>query len=118
MHEITLTLSEAVGVIGIFIILLGGLIGFYSWVKVKFAQIDILIAEINERVDLHKNERIEADDRITQKLEKEGTLLSREITNGQARVYDKLDQVLKSISDIRVTCAAHNGFDPATIKIK
>ena len=86
-------INEVIAVIGIFITIIGAMLTFYSWIKVKIKELEMSIIELKDRMnDNEKNIKL-VDDKIDIKLDK---------------LTEKTSEILSKMNDIRVNCAAYN----------
>jgi hypothetical protein len=89
---------------GLFLTFIGGVFAWALWVSKQISALTVTAGDNHERIVALEEARKKENE--SQMLERE--LLSREITTGNLRIFDKLDSIIHTVGEIKITCGRHD----------
>jgi len=85
----TLSTSELIAALMLCIVVVGGIITQWSWVKTKWAEMNIKITSIEQRMDNDK---------------KANDILASDLKHTNEKIFEHLDQIKEITTEIRINC--------------
>jgi len=106
--SISLQLGTIIAFFSLLVIIAGGVISQWIWMRSKMAEFEVRITEIEGKIS--EKDKEYADER--KDYAKEARIASREVTSTFTRVFTRLDEIKDELKDdinqINITCAGHD----------
>jgi hypothetical protein len=81
----------------------GSMAWLYIDLRVRLAKIEVEKKDHHERIiKIEADSKYEIDAHVLER-----NIMSKEFAEGQRRIYEKLDTVISTVTDIRIKCASH-----------